>query len=144
MRRPRMVLAGVVAVVTAGAWSGVASPDRPAGGGFCSTVEDALDDLDRTSLEDIDFTDPEATQELYEQAADLYKDLGKKAPKKLRSSFKTISRFFRSLSGITDPEEGTDFPTQTRKLSKALEKVSNYLVDECGVNPSDVEGVGGE
>lgn len=145
MRRRRIMLAGVVAVASAGAWSGVASADRLAGGGFCSTVEEAIGDLRDASPGSVDPTDPEAVQQLYEEAADLYRDLGKKAPKKLKSSFKTVGKFFRSLSEIdlTDPEEARSLPTQSRKTSKAFAKVAGYLADDCGLDPSDLEGVGG-
>ncbi|HUF84337.1 MAG TPA: hypothetical protein VMQ81_07065 [Acidimicrobiia bacterium] len=147
MRRLRIVLAGLVAMATAGAWSGGASADPLAGGGFCGTVEDAVAELDdAVSLKDIDFTDPEATKKLYRQAADIYKDLAKNAPKKLRSSFKTVSKFLRALSEIdlTDPEEAGNFPTQTRKMARAFEKVTNYFVDECDIDLSAFEGLGGQ
>lgn len=141
MRRLRILLAGVLAVGTTIAWSGVVFADQPAAGGFCDVAEDAQDALSGANFEDLDFTDPDALQDAYQEAADAVNELGDSAPKKLKKSFKTVGKFFNSLADIdfSDPDELTDAFVPSAKVVRAFEKINNYLVDECGIDTSGAD-----
>jgi hypothetical protein len=137
MRRLRLLLAGALAAGMVTAWSGVVYADQPAAGGFCDQFEGFADDIDATDVEDFDFTDPEATQELFERAADAYGELADEAPKKVKKAFKTIRKFYANLADeeidFSDPGSLQDL-VPSGKVAKAFAKVGEFLSDECGID----------
>jgi hypothetical protein len=137
MRRLRLLLAGALAAGMVAAWSGVVYADQPAAGGFCDQFEGFVDDLEATDVGDIDFTDPEATQEIFGQAAEAYGELEDEAPKKLKKSFKTVRKYYENLADeeldFSDPEALQDF-VPSGKVAKAFGKVSEFISSECGVD----------
>ena len=141
MRRLRILMTGVLAFAVVGAWGGAAYADQPAAGGFCEQYEGFLDDIEATDVEDFDFTDPEATQELFERAADAYGALADEAPKKVRKAFKTVANYYANLAedelDFTDPEALGDL-VPSGKVAKAFTKIGTYISDECG-SGADVE-----
>lgn len=139
MRRLRILMTGVLAFAVVGALGGVAHADRPAFGDFCDIAEEAQDALTGADFEDIDFSDPDAFQEVYENAADAMGEAGKQAPKKLKGAFKTARKYFEQLAEIdfTDPDELEDAFIPSAKVTRAFAKISDYLFDEC-----DLDGTG--
>jgi len=143
MRRLRILLAGVLATGMVAAWSGGAYADQPAAGGFCEQYEGLVDDIEGTDVEDFDFTDPEATQEAFERAADAFRELADEAPKKVKKAFKTAANYYADLAedeiDLTDPETIGDL-VPSGKVAKAFTKIGTYISDECGVDSgTDVE-----
>ena len=141
MRGVRVLLVGALAAATVPLTAGAAFADRPAAGGFCEAAEEAAasDALSGDAFEDLDFSDPGALQDAYERAGDVVGELGQAAPKKLKSSFKAVSRFFDKLSDVdfSDPQEIEEAFIPSRKVTRAFEKITNYLADQCDINLGD-------
>ena len=144
MRRLRILLAGMVAAGALGAWSGVVHADSPAGGDdFCGFTEELGDALGGGDIGDIDFSDPDAVQEAYEQLADNFEEAAEDAPKKIKSALKTVARFYNKVADVdfSDPEEAAEAFLPSAKVNRAFEKIGNYIAEECGVDPSDTENI---
>ena len=144
MRRLRILLAGVVATGALGAGTGAASADRPARGDFCDFADEADEALDGGDLGDVDFSDPDSVQEAYANLADTMDEVADEAPRRLKKAFRTIANFYDQLADVdfSDPEEAVEAFVPTAKVTRALDKITDYLVDECGFDATgtDLEG----
>ena len=142
MRRLRVLLVGTVAVGALGVGTGVGYADQPAAGNFCDQFAEFADDLEGFNVEDIDITDPDAVQEVFEQAADAYGELADAAPKKVKKAFNTVAGYYEDLAeegfDFDDPEAFDDL-VPSGKVAKAFTKVGNFLADECGVDLSGTD-----
>ncbi|MGQ0802921.1 MAG: hypothetical protein ACT4PI_03520 [Actinomycetota bacterium] len=136
MRRLRILLAGVLAVGTTIAWSGVVHANSPALGDFCDLADETEEALAGGDVEDIDFTDPDALGDLYGEIADNIGDAAKQAPKKLKGAFKTVRKFYEQLADIdfNDPEDAADALIPSAKVQRAFDKITTYLIEECGLD----------
>lgn len=131
------VRALVVALLTCGLLTGLAGAAFAEVGttraaSFCGTARSIGDDF--AQLDPSDFDDEDALADLRDAA----KRLAREAPRSLKRSFRTVIAYYDKLVDdgldLSDEEAIEELATRGTRVSRAVGKIIDHLVEKCDVS----------